>query len=231
MSGADTPQLPLELPHTASFNAADYIVSNCNRDAAAFVFGWPDWPAHACILAGPPGSGKSHLATIWQEKAGGNAVMAAELGKADMTALLASGALLVEDAGQEKLDEDALFHCLNWAREQQGHVLITARTWPAEWGLTLPDLVSRLQAAPLVELPEPDADLLRQVLVKLFADRQLHVTDALIDTVTSRMERSLASAAALVAELDRLSLARKRPLSRALALEILNGPFPETGKT
>ena len=63
------------------------------------------------------------------------------------------------------------------------------------------------------------------MLVKLFADRQLHVSDALIDTVTSRMERSLVSAAALVAELDRLSLARKRPLSRALALEVLNRPF------
>jgi chromosomal replication initiation ATPase DnaA len=231
MSGADTPQLPLELPHTASFNAADYIISDCNRDAAAFVFGWPAWPAHVCILAGPPGSGKSHLGSIWREKAGGNAIAAAELGQGDMAFLLAGGALLVEDAGREKLDEKALFHCLNWAREQQGHVLITARSWPVEWGISLPDLASRLQAAPLVELPEPDADLLRQVLVKLFADRQLHASDALIDTVTSRMERSLASAAALVAELDRLSLARKRPLSRALALEILNSPFPKSGKT
>ena len=225
MSGPDTPQLPLELPHTASFKAEDYIISECNRNAAAFIFSWPDWPAHTCILAGPPGSGKSHLASIWQERAGGGSIAAADLGKEDMASLLATGALLVEDAGREKLDEKALFHCLNWAREQQGNVLITARSWPAEWGISLPDLASRLQAAPLIELPEPDAGLLRQVLVKLFADRQLHVSDALIDTVTSRMERSLVSAAALVAELDRLSLARKRPLSRALALEVLNRPF------
>ena len=74
-------------------------------------------------------------------------------------------------------DETALFHLLNLAREEAAYVLLTARTAPAAWTIRTPDLASRLKALPVVALAPPDDALLRAVLVKLFADRQLGVDE------------------------------------------------------
>lgn len=214
-------QLSLALPHTPSMGAEDFVVSDCNRDAMNFINLWPGWPSCTGILAGPTGSGKSHLAAIWKELSGAAEVSAAELKPGNVQTLLASGALLVEDAHGRGLDQTALFHALNWAGEHNGHVLITTRTWPSEWGLSLPDLVSRLKAAPLIELHEPDNALLNMVLVKLFADRQLSVEASFVDYLVNRMERSLAAAVTLVEALDRSALEQKRQINRRLAAEVL----------
>ena len=63
--------------------------------------------------------------------------------------------------------------------------------------------------------------LLRAVLVKLFADRQLAVDEPLVGYVVTRIERSFAAARAVVARLDAEAMQLKRPLTRALAAEIL----------
>ncbi len=214
-------QLTLDLPHTPALGAEDFVVSECNRDAVDFINLWPDWPASAGILAGPTGSGKSHLGAIWCAITGAPSVPAAAITADSVPELLGNGTLLVEDAHAPGLDETALFHALNWAGEHGGHILITTRSWPSEWRLGLPDLVSRLKAAPLIELHEPDNMLLNLVLVKLFADRQLAVDTGLVDYLVNRMERSLAAAVLLVDRLDRQALEQKRRINRRLAAEIL----------
>lgn len=215
-------QLTLDLPHTPSMGADDFVVSDCNQAAVDFINLWPAWPSCAGILAGPTGSGKSHLSAIWRERAGASVIAADQINAARVPELLASGALLVEDAHSGNLDETALFHALNWAGEHDGHILITTRSWPSEWRLALPDLISRLKAAPLIELHEPDNTLLNMVLVKLFADRQLQVEASLVDYLANRMERSLAEAVRLVELLDRSALAQKRRITRQLAAELLD---------
>ncbi len=128
---------------------------------------------------------------------------------------------MIEDA-PARLDERALFHLLNLMRQQESYVLITAQSAPANWRIELPDLASRLRAVPAVELNAPDDALLRAVLVKLFADRQLGVDENLIGYLASRIERSFAGARAAVEELDREALRQKRPVTRALAAELLS---------
>jgi chromosomal replication initiation ATPase DnaA len=139
---------------------------------------------------------------------------------------LSSGALAIEDADRSEFDEAALFHLLNLAREQSAFVLITARKPPASWPISLPDLASRLRALPVVTLDPPDDALLAAVLVKQFADRQLAVDERLIEFLVRRIERSFAAAQAAVAELDHEAMRLKRPVSRALAAEILRGRSP-----
>ena len=115
------------------------------------------------------------------------------------------------------LDERALFHLLNLAREEEAFVLITARTRAGRVGASsLPDLASRLRAMPVVELAPPDDALLRAVMVKLFADRQLAVDESLVAYLATRIERSFAAARAAVEALDREALRQKRPVTRAL---------------
>jgi chromosomal replication initiation ATPase DnaA len=213
-------QLALALPHAESFAREDFLSGASNAAALQTIERWPDWPDRALALVGPEGAGKSHLAEIWAEIAGARRVSARALGETNLPAALATGALVVEDAGAE-LDERALFHLINLMRQDEAYVLVTARLAPTLWNVGLPDLASRLRVVPAVTLEPPDDALLRAVLVKLFADRQLDVDESLIGYLVTRIERSFASARAAVGALDREALRQKRPVTRALAVELL----------
>jgi chromosomal replication initiation ATPase DnaA len=213
-------QLAFALPHSESFAREDFLVGEPNYSALATIERWPDWPGRALLLVGPEGAGKSHIAGIWAELAGARRVSARVLGEKDLLAEFATGTLVVEDVNSS-FDERALFHLLNLMREEEGFVLITSRMPAAQWGVTLPDLASRLRAIPSVTLAAPDDALLRALFVKLFADRQLAVDEALVKYLMSRIERSFAAARAAVETLDREALRLKRPVTRALAAEML----------
>jgi chromosomal replication initiation ATPase DnaA len=214
-------QLALLLDHAESFAREDFLSGPPNAAALALVESWPDWPNRAVMLIGPEGAGKSHLATIWAAESGARFLAARALDTASLPTALATGALVVEDMAADAVDERALFHLLNLAREEQAFLLLTARTAPAGWTLTIRDLASRLKALPVIALAPPDDALLRAVLVKLFADRQLNVDESLIGYVSTRIERSYAAAREAVERLDQEAMRLQRPLTRALAADLL----------
>jgi chromosomal replication initiation ATPase DnaA len=215
-------QLALALDHTESFAREDFLSGPSNAKALALIDMWPGWPHRSVMLTGPEGSGKSHLAAIWAQAAGARLTAARALDEALVPGALATGALVVEDIVDGAFDERALFHLLNLAREDDAFVLLTARTAPVR--STIRDLGSRLKALPIVALAPPDDALLRALLVKLFADRQLAVDESLIGYVALRIERSFAAARAIVGRLDEEAMRQKRPLTRALAAEIMRAP-------
>ncbi len=212
-------QLALPLDHPESYAREDFLAGPGNRAALALIDGWPDWPARAVALVGPEGSGKTHLATIWAAAAGARVVSAHALATTDLPGALATGALVVEDAGVTT-DERALFHLINLAREEGAFLLFTARTAPALWPAAVPDVVSRLRALPVVTLQAADDAMLRGVMLKLAADRQLALDDAVVAYLCSRIERSFAAARAAVVALDQEALRQGRAPSRALAAEL-----------
>jgi chromosomal replication initiation ATPase DnaA len=217
-------QLALVLDHAESFAREDFLPGPSNAAALALIERWPDWPSRVVVLRGPEGSGKSHLAAIWARIAGARMLSPRALDGGEVPIALATGALVLEDLAAGRFDEAALFHLLNLAREERAFVLITVRSAPASWKIDLPDLASRLRALPVVALDGPDDALLRAVIVKLFADRQLAVDESLVFYLANRMERSFAAAKAAVAALDREALRLKRPVTRALAGELFREP-------
>jgi chromosomal replication initiation ATPase DnaA len=234
MTGHSSRQLVLALPHRTAQGRDDFLVTPSNSAAVAMVDRYPDWPHHGVVLLGGPGSGKSHLLEVWRQVAGAPLIAAAELGQTRPDRLLASGALAIDEAPGTGLDERALFHLLNLARQTGSHVLIASETDPAHWGVALPDLASRLKALAVTRLDPPDDVLLRGVLVKLFADRQLAVDEQVVSYLMLRMPRSLDAARALVAEIDRLALTEQSAVTRGLAARVLSqltepGMFPEDG--
>ncbi|MCK0208775.1 DnaA/Hda family protein [Starkeya koreensis] len=227
-------QLPLDLPHADSRTRDDFLPGPANEAALALIEAWPDWPARALALVGPEGAGKSHLAAIFAQASGAPIVAAAELDADALPGLLAGRALVVEDLGEGEVPEAALFHLLNLVGEQGAHLLLTTRRPPAALAATLAtaDLASRLRALPTVTLGPPDGELLAAVAVKLFADRQITPDQALLSYMLPRVERSIAALRDIVGELDREALARKKPLTRALASELLRAraaDAPEAG--
>jgi chromosomal replication initiation ATPase DnaA len=211
-------QLALVLDHAESFAREDFLSGPCNEGALQFIDNWPDWPSSAVALIGPEGSGKTHLAMIWAEAAGARVVAGYALGEAELPTALATGALVVEDAAAA--DDRILFHLLNMAREERSSLLLTARTPPVTWPATIPDLISRLRALPVATLSMPDDAILRAVIVKLAADRQLALDEAVVGYLTTHIERSFAAARAAVITLDNEALRRRRPATRALAAEM-----------
>jgi len=214
-------QLPLALPHEAALDRADFLEGAANIEAVTLVDRWPDWPARPVLLVGPPGSGKSHLIGIWRQASGARIAKASDLTAADAEALVASGAVGIEDLQDGPIDEAALFHLLNLAAVQKAAVMLTSRVPGPQIPLALPDLMSRLRAALPVTLSAPDDDLLRRVLIKLFADRQLTVERGVVDYIVARMERSFDAANRIVAALDHEALARGRSITTRLAGELL----------
>jgi chromosomal replication initiation ATPase DnaA len=213
-------QLPLDLPHEAALSRDDYLVGGSNKAAFELLGRWPLWPAPVVVLAGPVGSGKTHLVKAFQEEIGAAVIAAPDLAEGSVSELVAAPATVVENA-HLGFDNTALFHLLNAARQAEKTVLISSRTWPASWKITLPDLMSRLRAATPVEILEPDDDLLRRVLVKLFADRQIAVDIGVVDYLVVRMERSLEVALRAVEAIDQEALAGRVKITKPLAGRVL----------
>ncbi|MDB5512016.1 MAG: hypothetical protein JWR08_1499 [Enterovirga sp.] len=219
-------QLVFDLPVAPSFAPDDFLVSGSNETAYGLLENWPDWPDSLLHLRGPRGSGKSHLAAIWAARARARIIPARDVAVETVPELSRAPALVLEDLDEGPLDEDALFHLVNRVRERSGHVLVTSAAGVETCGIATPDLLSRLRRAPSAELGPPDDALLRAVLVKLFLDRQLVVDTSVIEFVANRIERSLARAAELVADLDREALSRGRRVTRPVAAEILSRQAP-----
>ncbi len=201
----------------------DFVVAGGNREALAWIDQWPDWPAPTLALSGPTGCGKTHLAHIWAARAGAIIVDGRDLeGKsvADLSDMAAaSPTIVVEDA--EHAPERALFHLYNLLRERGGHMLITSALPPAHWSIALPDLASRLRAAPAVAVAPPDDELLGSIILKQLGDRQLHAGAGVVQYLVSHMERSAEAARRVVAALDRRGLVEQREIDRRLAADVL----------
>jgi chromosomal replication initiation ATPase DnaA len=222
-------QLTFDLITRNTLTRADFFVSASNAQALAALDGWPGWPGGKLVLAGPPGAGRSHLARIWAADTGARLVQGATLADTELPALAEAGAVAVDDADNvagHPEAERALFHLHN-LMAGSGRLLLTARRAPRDWGLGLADLASRLEAAALARIEPADDPLLSAVLVKLFADRQIAVTPALISYLVPRLHRSVEAARNMVAQLDSAALSAGRPVTRALAAEILDRLSPD----
>ena len=214
-------QLVFDLAHRQALGAEDFLVSSSNEAAVETIDRWPNWPHPASIVVGPQGSGKSHLANVWRLRSGAGIVTAAALDDTAVAALADGAGLVVEDLDRGIADEKALFHLLNRARESKLSVLLTSRAPPGEQEFRIPDLRSRLRALPLVTISPPDEALLKAVLVKHFADRQLNVEPHVINYIALHMEQSMEAAASIVAAIDKQAMAAHRKVTRALAGEVL----------
>lgn len=215
MKGA---QLVLDLPHVESWDEADFFITYRNEQALRLVKAWPDWHAPAAIVYGPPQSGKTYLAKIWQARSNARFLEAAQLAAHIWSEPFAP--LIVEDIDTATFCETALFHHLNLAREHGSSILFTAETPPGQWKLALPDLRSRIRSYPAAEIQQPDEEQLAALLVKHFSDRQIEVPPGVISYLVSRMERSMAAAQRLTAHIDKLALSEHRKITRPFAAKV-----------
>lgn len=214
-------QLALEFAHRSAFGREDFLVSDSNREAVAWVDLWPNWPAPGLIIFGPEASGKTHLAEVWRARSGAGRLALADLGSDDVLRRTAELRAVVLEGPDQGVDAIGLLHLYNALVERRGHLLLTALAPPKDWPLQLPDLRSRLLALPCVAIRAPDDALMEAVMIKLFADRQLRIEPELVTYLVARLDRSFAAATEAVAVLDRAALAAQRSPTIPLARDAL----------
>ncbi len=221
-----TGQLPLEFIPEPYLGKEDFMVAACNHEAFALVDSWPAWPFFAICIYGPEGCGKTHLATMFAHNVANLAnwpykvpvVRAKDIHFETLQLFEKCSCLIVEELS-ENVDNEALFHLYNHYRNEGGYILFTAAQAPARTRFTLPDLQSRMNIVPSVAINEPDDEMLSALILKLFTDRQIMVAPEIINYILLNMQRSFAYARKLVAEIDSISLARKRAVSLAIVKE------------
>ena len=226
-------QLALDFPHRPSLGREDFMVAGCNKEAVGTIDLWPAWPYFAICVYGPEGCGKTHLANVFAQMVALKTnhpyripfVKAEQLSKDMVHSLFEISPQIVIENLQNLQNQEALFHIYNTYRDLGGNILFTADRAPARINFSLPDLRSRMNIVPALEIKAPDDDLLVALLVKLFMDRQITPTPELLNYLLYNMQRSFSFARKLVEEIDNISLARKRAVSVAIAreaIEILN---------
>jgi chromosomal replication initiation ATPase DnaA len=217
-------QLRLKLDHTPPFRREDFIASANTSEALRLLDSWPAWPGGALVLVGPSGVGKTHLATAWAGTAGARSLDPTQPVSAQALEALEGAPVLVEDVDAAEAGvgwEETLFHLINMAARPGGGLLLTARTLPGAWPAGLPDLRSRLNALPVAILGEPDDAVLQILLERFFRERNIRPADDLLPYLAHRIERSVAKAREIVARLDETADAQHRPVTKALARQLL----------
>lgn len=197
------------------------MVSPSNAEAIKVLDAWPAWPGNRLALIGPAGAGKSHLAAGWAKQAHAAVITPNSRVRMDD---LHGRPVLFEDADRSD-QEELLFHLMNMA-EHGGSLLITGRTPPSGWPAALPDLRSRLNAVTVAQIDEPDDLILESVLRKFFRERNIRPTEDVFPYLLRRIERSAPKALEMVKRLDEAADAEGRPVSRALARQILESEPP-----
>lgn len=222
-------QLNFDLSAKTALGREDFFVAPSNALAVAMIEDHANWIGGKLILCGPAGSGKTHLTHVWAALTGARLLAAQALTSADI-ADLADGPVAVEDVPDiagDQAAQQALFHLHNLVLANGHTLLMTGRGAPRHWGLTLPDLQSRIDGTQTATLDPPDDQLLSVVLAKLFADRQITPKPDVIPWLVARMDRSFEAAQRIVDQLDRASLTHKRNLTRSFVRELL-GPGGDT---
>lgn len=222
-------QIPLDLGHRTALERHDFLVAPNNHDAVAWIDLWPEWPAPCLVLYGAVASGKTHLGAVWAERSSAVCVKASSINEdvirdiADMKhhVIIEDGDALIGNLVGEK----GLFHLYNIFKEEQRSFLLTLQEPPVRRAFALPDLASRLRAAPSVAIREPDEQLLGALLVKLFSDRQIRVSAEALYYILPRIERSFEAVRDLVEEADKRAMIEQRKISIPLLRDILHKEF------
>lgn len=211
------------LPFPASPNpaeAADFIADDSNRQATTWLEA--GWPTTGLVLWGPLGCGKTHLLRMWARRTGARFFGARQL--RDLDDVPASGGLVLDDADRFA-DEVLLFHVFNTARDRGLRLLMAARQPPSRWPVALPDLSSRLRTCTAVEIGVPSDALLRMLLDRFLADRQVRVSAPVREWLLRRLPREAGALERAIDRLNAASLREGKPITRAFAAAELHISF------
>lgn len=186
-------------------------------------------------LWGRSGTGKSHLLQAACSAAGdrGDAATYIDLESASTPELL-DGCETLDLVGLDGLDRvaddadwnAAIFRLHTLMQDGSGRLLVSSTAPPAALRFKLPDLRSRLLAAPVHQLRELDEDGQLQALEGRAARRGLELSREAAAYLVHRLPRDMHSLCAVLDRLDEAALAAQRRLTVPFLREVLEAQPP-----
>ena len=213
-------QLILKFPTQRAYKKEDFYVSPSNQEAYDFINSWPRWIKRIINIFGPPGSGKTHLASILKSKTSCLSINSNELNEKTFSEFKTKEVLIIENL-DEKISEELLFSLWNIALQDNKYLLITSRKTINLYKFKLRDLISRINSSLAIGIKLPSDELISVILTKNFSDKQIRVEKNQIDYIIKRIDRSYEKISQFILTLDKYSLKKGSPFSLKLIKEVL----------
>lgn len=205
-------QYTLPLIQEPDFTSYSYFVSQSNKDAYRLVELWPEWSFKRYVIFGPAGHGKTHLGHILRDLTRGIFINAADIDAKILETIKPKETYIVDDIELVSQPE-LLFHFYNLTVESDCSVVYLASRVPGQYDMGLPDLNSRFRSLAVIELPQPDDDLCRAIIRKVFLDLQISVADEVVEYMLAHMSRSLRDIHHNIQRLNQSSMELKRNIT------------------
>ena len=191
----------------------NFFVSPKNKLAFDYVQKWPKWETKLTYIYGPEKCGKTLQSQIWAEKSDAIFLDEKILGE------FASNKVNIEDVKnknwiidnlesflKKKFDEKILNLINIISTSKNSFILITSKFPPKFLETNINDLLSRLSSSFVIEVFEPDNELLCKIIKKYLNDRSIKISKKSLDYLALRIERSYKTAIEIAQKIDNLSM-------------------------
>ena len=213
-------QLAFDLPSRPALGRSDFFISDCNSIAVKLMEDWSSWPNRQHILSGPAGSGKTHLAGIFESKYKAIRMQEKDLNNNIFKSLKLHENVILDNF-ENKSDEKILYSLFNLVDQDNKYLIINSNIPLTKMGFKLSDLSSRAKNCILAEIKDPDDDLIFALILKNFADMQIKVEKRLIDYIVKRIDRSYRKISNFIYKVDEISLKKKKSINLKIIKNLL----------
>ena len=191
----------------------DFFVSPKNKMAFDYVQKWPRWNSKVTYVYGPEKCGKTLVSQIWAEKSDAIFLDEKILGE------FFSNKVHIEDVKnrnwiidnvefffKKKFDEKILNLINIISTSKNSFILVTSKFPPKFLETNIKDLLSRLSSSFVIQVFEPDNELLCKIIKKYLNDRSITISKKSPDFLALRIERSYKTALEIARKIDNLSM-------------------------
>ncbi len=217
-------QLYFDMPDKTALGIEDYIITESNSFAFDLISRMIKGEINQGVISGPSFSGKTHLSKILIKNIGSNESLYIDRDyKKIIEKVGPSNLIVIENIDKvlEDRSEEDLFHIINFTKENNKKLLMTSGKSISSIEFKLEDLKSRLNAILEAKIMQPDDELMKLVLIKIFNDKQLLINPNVIDFLKSRLERTYKSINDFIEKIDKFSLEKGKKITIALINDLI----------
>ncbi|MGB1800072.1 MAG: DnaA regulatory inactivator Hda [Gammaproteobacteria bacterium] len=188
---------------------------------------------HVLYLWGEVGTGKTHLLQAVCKQAAESDLHVAYIPLKQIEELSAE---MLHDLGELDLvcidDVESIIGQLEWQqgltwlynelKDNNHSLIISGNKSPANSGLELDDLKSRLSSDQVIQIKSPSEDLKIEILKQKAKERSFELSDEVIEFLIRRVDRNLTSLIDVLDKIDHASLAAKRKITIPFVKGLIN---------
>ncbi len=205
------------------FKSSDFFVTEKNMFAYNFIKKWPDWKQSLVYLYGPEKCGKTTISQMWLEASKGIYLSCEnfeEFFNDDLNIeYIKSNNWLIDNVDDlitknKESNSTKILNLINIITDNKNaFLLMTGKKSPKYIDCDLNDLISRLLSSIVLEVRNPDEELLLKIINKYLNDRNIYLSQKKLNFIANRIERSYESALEIAKKIDLKSLETKSNIS------------------